>query len=150
MKESEVEIQAEVERRQRAEKERWLNHYSQYLSPDARIVFKDRKFVFDGLGYDIDKDRVTEILTQKGGLVRSAVSGQTDYLICDPQHAGDAKIRALLEQRKKGKCQNTKVVPADVFYRQLGIDPEAESTAAASAEKREPQSLQQLLEGLTE
>ena len=118
----EAQWQRQREEYERKAAEEWLKAHEKELNRGARITFSGKKFVFDG---SPDGERWLEILeklTAKGALHRSAVSGQTDYLVCDPRRAGDSKLRSLKEQRAKGRCKDTKVILAEDFYRALGID----------------------------
>ena len=115
-------------KQQREEYERqaaadWLKAHEKDLNRGARIIFSGKKFVFDGSPDGDQWLEILEKLTAKGGVHRAAVSGQTDYLVCDPRRAGDAKIRNIKEQRVKGRCKDTKIVLAEDFYRALGFDP---------------------------
>lgn len=118
-------------KQQREEYERkaakeWLAAHEKELDRGAKIVFADKKFVFDGTPDAELFEEVLAKLAKKGGVHRSAVSGKTDYLVCDPRRAGESKLRNLKEQRVKGRCKDTKVVLAEDFYRALGYDPEPE------------------------
>lgn len=118
-------------KQQREEYERkaakeWLAAHEKELDRGAKIVFADKKFVFDGTPDAELFEEVLAKLAEKGGVRRGAVSGKTDYLVCDPRRAGESKLRNLKEQRVKGRCKDTKVVLAEDFYRALGHDPEPE------------------------
>lgn len=130
--------QHEEQEKQHAEE--WLKAHSRDINRGASITFRDKKFVFNAYFEGDERIKILEKLAAKGGLERSAVSGQTDYLVCDPKTAGDSGIRAIKEQRIKGRCQDTKVVLVDDFFRALGYtapkkaDTFAAKTAAAMAE----------------
>lgn len=118
----EAEYRRMREERERAHEEEWLGKYGKYLSKNTPILFRGKKFVFDGA---VTGDKWVELiqkLTAKGALQRNSVSGQTDYLICEPKKAGYSKINAVLEQRAKGKCRDTKIILASEFYKTLGMD----------------------------
>ncbi len=113
--------QREEQEKQHAEE--WMKAHSRDLDRGAAIVFRDKKFVFDACFEGDDRLKVLEKLAAKGGLERGAVSGQTDYLVCDPRTAGDSKIRAVKEQRIKGRCTGTKIVLVEDFLKALGHTP---------------------------
>lgn len=109
--------QREEERKQRASE--WMSKYGKYLEKNPRINFNGSKFVFSG----VEEDNWLEILekmTAKGGLERSAVSGKTDYLVCDPGGYGESKIKEAVSQRIKGKP--VKIVLLKDFLTALGMD----------------------------
>lgn len=108
--------------REEAEKkaaEAWMASYGKHVS-HGPILFRDKKFVFAGVeGYD-DWLELLEKLTAKGGVHRTAVSGKTDYLVCEPRRAGDSKVKAALEQNIKGK--NVKIILAEDLRKALGME----------------------------
>ena len=116
----------EREEYERKAAKEWLAAHEQDLDRGVKIVFADKKFVFDGTPDAELFDEVLAKLAEKGGVHRGAVSGKTDYLVCEPRRAGEAKLRNLKEQRVKGRCRDTKVILAEDFYRALGYDPEPE------------------------
>lgn len=105
----------------------WMKKHSKYLS-DAKIIIKDKKFVFSGMEYSDEWAAIFEKFTEMGGIKRTAVSGQTDYLVCDPKHAGDSSVKKAREQQIKGK--NVKIVLVDRFLEALGMAKEKEEPRA--------------------
>lgn len=85
----------------------WLEEYESHIDRDAVIEFPGKKFAFTGLSGWLSKVRtdlnVVEEIQARGGLNRSAVSGQTDYLVVNPEGAGYGKIEKALEMKAKGK-----------------------------------------------
>ncbi|MBR2743647.1 MAG: hypothetical protein IKD89_08705 [Clostridia bacterium] len=114
----------------------WLNKHSSLLDKRSKVVFAGKKFVFSGMEASKNWDEALKMLQKKGGLYRTAVSGQTDYLVCEPKYAGDSKIRDLNLQRLKGRCASTKVITAERFYKALGFETEKKEKKSASAEKK--------------
>lgn len=104
---------SEEERREELEKERvkysktWMDSYGQYIEKNPIIEFKDKKFVFSGLGYRYhsmeDHTDYGKLIEDKGGLTRKSVSGVTDYLVVEPAGAGEGKINDAIEQQKNNK-----------------------------------------------
>lgn len=78
----------------------------QYLSHPSAISFSGRKFVFSGVEEACygngERPPVIRAVEKRGGLYRKSVSGATDYLVIDPAKAGKNKLKAALEQKKKG------------------------------------------------
>lgn len=124
----EAEFRRMREEREQAHKKEWLDKNGKHLNKDAVIRFAGKKFVFDGVVTGDEGLKLQEKLQQKGGIHRNAVSGQTDYLVCEPRRAGQSKINAVMEQRMKGRCRDTKIVLAEDFYKALGFVPEGEQT----------------------
>ncbi len=81
----------------------WLERYSDVISKNESIVVNDKAFVFSGIEGSDEWDDILQSLTDHGGIYRAAVSGKTDYLVCNPDGAGDRKLKMALEQRNKGK-----------------------------------------------
>ena len=100
--------------------EDWLIKYGQYLARDIILPFDGKKFVFDGVPIENNGYSILELLNQKNGLVRKTVSGQTDYLVCDPRHAGNSQITRLLEKRATGQADQAKIVLIGDFFNALG------------------------------
>ena len=99
---------------------KWLKEHKKDLSPEnTRIILKDKKFVFTGAESTDEWLDALEKLVNMGGIHRTAVSGQTDYLVCNPAEAGDSKVRKALEQRAKGK--NIKIVLYEDFLKAIGM-----------------------------
>lgn len=82
----------------------WLNRFGSLVTKAPEITFFGKLFAFSGFGHGSEKDDplVKEVIA-RGGEYRSSVSGLTDYLVVEPAYAGDSKIKAVKEQRKKGK-----------------------------------------------
>lgn len=85
----------------------WLEEYDSHIDRDAVIEFPGKKFVFTGLSGWLSKVRedlnVIEEIQARGGLNRSTVSGQTDYLVVNPEGAGHGKVQKALEMKARGK-----------------------------------------------
>ncbi|MCF0185219.1 MAG: SEL1-like repeat protein [Bacteroidaceae bacterium] len=80
----------------------WHKKYDKLITKNATIAVKGKTFVFTGVeGLDAWPD-IKQKLEKMGGFARTAISGKTDYLVCNPKDAGEAKIRSVLEQKKKG------------------------------------------------
>ena len=125
----------EREEAMRKAAEEWMQTNGKHLTRNPRISFNGSKFVFAGVeGLDNWLDILNGV-TQRGGLHRSAVSGQTDYLVCNPGLAGDSKVKAALAQNIKGK--NVKIILLEDLLKALGMEekpapaqPEQPKTAA--------------------
>ena len=133
---------SEEERRVASEKERkelcekWLAYNGQYIEKDPEIEFSGKKFVFTGLGYRQysmgDETDYTKLIEDRGGLTRRSVSGVTDYLVVEPAGAGEAKIQAMIENKKNGKP--AKIILIDDLRKALGLqDFESDTEGAVSA-----------------
>lgn len=100
----------------------WLEKYGEHLTENPKIEIKDKIFAFSGLSVlpmsEAEKEEpiVLEVLS-RGGQYRSKVSGLTNYLIVNPVFAGDSKMKAVIEQRKKGK--NIQVILLEDFEKYL-------------------------------
>ncbi len=81
----------------------WLARHSKDLSKNVRIAFSNKAFVFVGVDHREEWLDILQAVVSRGGLQRTAVSGKTDYLVCDPVYAGDSQVKRALEQRLKGK-----------------------------------------------
>ena len=81
----------------------WLERYSDVISKNETIVIRNKSFVFSGVEGSDEWNNILQSLTDHGGIYRAAVSGKTDYLVCDPAGAGGRKMKMALEQRSKGK-----------------------------------------------
>ena len=127
----EMQFARQMEEERKKHSAEWMNAHARDLNRGAAILFRDKKFVFDAYFEGDDRLHVVEKLTAKGGLERSAVSGQTDYLVCDPKTAGDSKIRGIKEQRAKGRCLSTKIVLVDDFLKALGYTPAKQEDTVA-------------------
>lgn len=100
--------------------DKWIRENEKYLTRDERIVIRDKAFVFSGVEHDENWERINTRFTEMGGIYRSAVSGKTDYLVCDPPRAGESKLRNALEQKEKGK--NVKIILLGDFLKALGLN----------------------------
>lgn len=120
----------------------WVRRHSRDISQNAFISVQGRSFVFAGTGSLDELPDIRKRLTEMGGVERNSVSGKTDYLVCNPEAAGEAKIKNALEQRRKGS--NIKIVLLEDFLKAIGITVKTtqdriaelkESMKAAPAEK---------------
>lgn len=126
--EEEAEFEAQMKRmreqHERESRDAWMKENGKYLARNPRITVTGKKFVFSGLeGYD-HWPEILDMLLKKGGIHRTAVSGQTDYVVCDPRYAGDSKVRAAREQKLKGKT--VQIVLAEDFLKALGFEQKKE------------------------
>lgn len=113
-------------------KQDWLVKYGHLLSKDPQIVFDGKLFAFSGFGHASEKEHpVVQKVMERGGLYRSKISGVTNYLVVDPVDSGEAKLRAVMEQREKGKF--VQVILREDLEKALGMD------TAAPAEAPKPQ-----------
>ena len=116
------------EQRERVEKEQaeeWLSAHRKHLSKVKTIQVSGKKFVFTGAEAADNWNDIKQHLIDHGGLVRGAVSGQTDYLVCDPRNAGESKIKAVQEQRAKGK--KIEIILLEELLPLIGLDCEKQS-----------------------
>ena len=90
------------EKRKRAIKDAWMKANSEVSIATPDIVFTDHIFVFAGMMAE-ELLHYREITTERGGIVRTSVSGKTDYLIVEPCWAADYAVNCAVEQQKKGK-----------------------------------------------
>jgi hypothetical protein len=98
------------------------------------IEFAQKSFVLAGLKLLEEEHGVnfTQEITSRDGVVRTDVSGRTDYLVADPRWGHESKLRAALVQRSKGKP--IRIVLGTDLLRALGFDaPEAETVEETPA-----------------
>ena len=95
---------------------KWMKQHKQELS-EAKITVKGKTFVFSGVETMDEWDEILEKLTKLGGIRRTAVSGKTDYLVCNPGTASDSKLSKAKEQNAKGK--NVKIVLLAEFLKAI-------------------------------
>lgn len=121
------------------EGKRWIEQNRNNISKNVPITFNGKTFVFSGVnGLDEWLD-ILKKLTDLGGVERSAVSGKTDYLVCNPMYAGDSKVRHALEQRIKGK--DVKIVLLDDFLKAINIyvkTPEEQLAELKASKEKKP------------
>ena len=89
----------------------WIvEEYGEIFDCDPIINFDGSIFVFTGLGgvpYEKGQIIIQKVI-EKGGQTRESVSGKTNYLVVNPDHAGCRKIEDAIEQREIGK--NIKII----------------------------------------
>ena len=143
---NEEEYRQEEEERLKKEAKKWLDQYGEYIDKNVIIEFTDKKFVFTGLHTynDIHDEDVIKSVEDKGGVIRSKVSGLTDYLVIYPGGAGSSKIEQAIEQKEKGK--NIKVILLDDLLVELGLTEKndkksQDNKAAKSKENADKKSL---------
>ena len=102
-----------------AQGEEWMKNHQKDLTKNPRILFNGKTFVFAGVERMDEWLDILKALTKKGGIHRAAVSGKTNYLVCNPTDAGEAKIKHALEQRIKGN--DVKIVLLDDLLSALNI-----------------------------
>lgn len=103
----------------------WLEEYGEYLEENPCIDFAGTVFVLSGV-YMEKRDEITQKIVSRGGVVRSSVSGKTDYLVCEPGESGDSKVNSVLALREKGK--SVKIILMEDLMKALdmGQNPECE------------------------
>lgn len=124
----------ELEKKKRAAE--WMSKYGQYLEKDPDIIISGSKFVFTGIGLINTQQQISaalEKMKEMGGEERRAVSGKTDYLVCDPRDAGESKVNNAIEQQRKGK--SVKIVLMEDFLKALGMDEMAKSFSIKESEQ---------------
>lgn len=80
-------------------KECWIRLFGKYVETDPEITFHQKKFVLTFY----DNGEMRQKITAFGGLIRTAVSGVTDYLVVDPERAGTSQIVKVIELQSQGK-----------------------------------------------
>lgn len=85
-------------------REKWLRSYGYLVTKDPQVQFRGKRFAFTGFGHHAEKeDPIVMQTLELGGQHRGNISGLVDYLVVDPSAAGEYKIKAVMEQRAKGK-----------------------------------------------
>lgn len=81
----------------------WIEKYGHLIDINPLIYFPNSVFVFSGFG---DHGSLSNPLVAKtikrGGTLRKSVSGKTNYLVVDPEVAGESQIQAVETLREKG------------------------------------------------
>ena len=118
-----IEYKPEDTERYRAEKEKkWLSEYADDLTLNPQINVKDNLFVFSGVEVFMKEwPAIKRKLTRMGGIYRTAVSGKTNYLVCNPVYAVDSGVRHVKEQWAKGK--KIEIVLLDDFLKAINYTP---------------------------
>ena len=56
------------------------------------------------MDYQLPADELTKLIEERGGFVRTAVSGKTDFLVINPYHEADtARRKKAREVQESGK-----------------------------------------------
>ena len=98
-----------------------MEKYGPHLDREP-VEFENKSFVLAGLRLleeEFGVDFTAEI-ANRGGVVRTDVSGRTDYLVADPRWGHESKLRAALVQRAKGK--NVRIVLGTDLLKAFGVD----------------------------
>ena len=82
---------------------RWMMYFGEYVTRGEKLSFAGKTCVISGAEMRDDWVEIEKKLLQAGAVIRSAVSGKTDYLICDPQLCGTSKADSALNQIEAGK-----------------------------------------------
>ena len=96
-----------------------LKHFAETEEEEdpISIVFKGKIFVLTGFD-SRDENQITEIITSRGGIVKSSTVLNTDYLIYDERHGkGTKKHERALELNSKGK--NIQIITGKSFLRSV-------------------------------
>lgn len=81
------------------------------------IIFKDKIFVLTGFDTK-DENKITEIITSRGGIIKSSTVLNTDYLIYDERYGRDTKKHErAIELNGKGK--NIQLITGKAFLRSV-------------------------------
>lgn len=97
-----------------SDSEEWMEKYGEHVTSNPQIQFDGKLFVFTGFGSSSDlDDPLVQAVLAKGGQHRKSISGKTDYLVVDPERAGEAKSRQAVERIEQG-CKIKIVLRKDV------------------------------------
>ena len=107
-------------------KEEWIRDHRRVLTKDPVIEFRNKVFVINASENSAGKKKACEAIEDNGGIVRTAVSGQTDYLVCDPLYDPSAKIGKAREQILKGK--ELQIILLDDLLSAAGMRDEEDKT----------------------
>ena len=114
---------ARIENMREENEKKLLDQFGQFYEINPHIEFKDKKFVFSGIWYP-DRDEEAEpdykaLIEKKGGLIRSNISGVTDYLVVDFAGNSEWGINSAIEKQKEGKP--VKIIKIDDLKKALGL-----------------------------
>ena len=131
----ELAIKKESLERAVSQRKEWMKNHRKELSAGTAITFKDKLFVFSGVQEMDEWPQILQALLDRGGVQRTAVSGKTDYLVCNPYYASDSSLKKVQEQRIKGK--NIKVILLDdlLTVLHMTVKTPEEQLAELNAEK---------------
>ena len=84
--------------------EKWMEEYGEYLETEPDISFDNTLFVFTGLGGKSSEkeDPLVKKVIKAGGQYRTSISGKTDYLVVNPEGAGESKVLKAIELQENG------------------------------------------------
>ena len=106
------------------EKQFFLNEYGEFIDKKPNIIIQGSIFVFSGISswnHQGENDHpIVQRVIERGGVYRTQVSGKTNYLVINPEAAGNSKINAAIEQRKKGK--NIRIILIDDLLPYLDME----------------------------
>jgi len=77
-----------------------------------RIEFKDKIFVLTGFDTR-EENKITSIITERGGTIKSSTVLKTDYLVVSGDYSSKKYERAV-ELKQKGK--NISIISSEQFY----------------------------------
>ena len=103
--------------------ETWMNTYDDLLENEPAIQFEGKKFVTSGIYRD--SAAIEKAIIAKGGVMRSQISGITDYLVVDPRQAGESKSDAVRKKKKEGKP--IKLILVQDLQKTLGLKSDEEA-----------------------
>ena len=78
----------------------------------VRIEFKDKIFVLTGFDTR-EENKITSIITERGGIIKSSTVLKTDYLVVSGDYSSKKYERAV-ELKQKGK--NIAIISSEQFY----------------------------------
>jgi NAD-dependent DNA ligase len=82
----------------------WMKQFSKYVSRNEDLSFQGKICVVTGAERRPDWPDIEEKLLAAGAVFRGAVSGKTNYLICDPKRTLAYKSEQAVKQIKAGKA----------------------------------------------
>lgn len=97
---------------------RWMEQFGSHVTRGVNISFRGKPCVVTGAERRPDWPEIERALLNSGAIIRSAVSGKTDYLICDPKRTLARKSNDAVKQMNAGKP--VKIILIDDVIASLG------------------------------
>ena len=85
------------------------------MNEKSEIEFKDKIFVLTGFDEN-QREKISEEIISRGGIIKSSTVLKTDYLIFDEKYGRDTvKHRRAIELNSKGK--SIRIIPGKLFLK---------------------------------